>query len=144
MAANASRRRLLNAERLQQRLHQLKVARQDDTLGDPPAEMPAWMAKTPRSRTAQHTRYCQAQEHLAGLQAANQHDSPSERRVPDQSAVSPGDPEATLGMDKDHVLRPLSTIQTIRDVDSPGILDYDVFAQAPRSRGLNVPAVFLA
>ena len=44
--------------------------------------------------------------------------------------VSPGDPEAPLGLDKDHVYRPLYTVQTIRDVDSPFILAYDVFAQA--------------
>jgi hypothetical protein len=44
--------------------------------------------------------------------------------------VSPGDPEAALGLDKDHVFRPLYTVQTIRDVDSPLILAYDVFAQA--------------
>jgi hypothetical protein len=49
VAANALRRRWLNAERLQQRLHQLKTARQDDAQGDTPAEMPAWMAKTPRN-----------------------------------------------------------------------------------------------
>src|SRR6266700_5992737 len=44
--------------------------------------------------------------------------------------VSTGDPEAALGVDKDHVFRPLYTLQTIRDVDSPFILSYDVFAQA--------------
>jgi hypothetical protein len=130
VAANASRRRLLNAERLQQRVHQLQVARQDDAQGDPPAEVPAWMAQTPRSRTAQSERYHQAQEHLARLQAANQHYSPSERRAPDKIVVSTGDPEAALGVDKDHVFRPLYTIQTVRDVDSPLILGYDVFAQA--------------
>ena len=130
MAANASRRRLLNAERLQQRLHHLEAARQNDAQGDPPAEIPAWMAKTPRRRTAQHERYLQAQEHLVDLQAANQHYSPSERRAPDKIVVSTGDPEAALGVDKDHVFRPLYTIQTIRDVDSPVILSYDVFAQA--------------
>src|SRR5215475_7492681 len=80
VAANASRRRLLNAERLQQRVYQLH--------------------------------------------------SPSERRAPDKLVVSTGDPEAALGMDKDHVFRPLYTIQTVRDVDSPLILSYDVFAQA--------------
>lgn len=130
VAANASRRRLLNAERLQQRLHQLQAARHDDAHGDTPAEVPAWMAKTPRSRTAQHERYHQAQEHLAALQAANQHYSPSERRAPDKLVVSTGDPEAALGMDKDHVFRPLYTIATVRDVDSPLIVSYDVFAQA--------------
>ena len=88
------------------------------------------MAKTPRSRTVQCERYLQAQEHLARLQAANQHDSPSERRAPDKIVVSTGDPEAALGVDKDHVLRPLYTMQTVRDVDTPFILSYDVFAQA--------------
>jgi len=130
VAANASRRRWLNAERLQQRWHQLTVARHDDAQGDPPAEVPAWMAKTPRSRTAQYERYRQAQEHLAGLQAAHQHDSPSERRAPDTIVVSTGDPEAALGVDKDHVCRPLDTLQTVREVDSPLILGDDVFAQA--------------
>src|ERR671930_780581 len=130
VAANASGRRLLNAERLQQRLHHLEAIRQDDAQGDATAEVPAWMAKTPHSRTAQCERYLQAQEHLAGLQAANQHSSPSERRAPDKIVVSTGDPEAALGVDKDHVFRPLYTIQTVRDVDSPFILSYDVFAQA--------------
>jgi hypothetical protein len=130
VAANASRRRLLNAERLQQRLYQLQAARQDDAQGDAPAEVPTWMAQRPRSRTAQHERYRQAQEHLAALQAANQHYSPSERRAPDKIVVSTGDPEAALGVDKDHVFRPLYTLQTVRDVDSPFILSYDVFAQA--------------
>jgi len=130
VAANASRRRLLNAERLQQRVNQLEAARHDDAQGETPAEVPAWMAKTPRSRTAQHERYRQAQEHLAGLQAATQHYSPSERRAPDKLVVSTGDPEAALGVDKDHVFRPLYTIQTVRDVDSPLIMGYDVFAQA--------------
>jgi len=130
VAANASRRRLLNAERLQQRVHQLQAARHEATQGEPPAAVPAWMAKTPRSRAAQCERYLQAQAPLTGLQAANQHYSLSERRAPDKLVVSTGDPEAALGMDKDHVFRPLYTIQTVRDVDSPLILSYDGFAQA--------------
>ena len=44
--------------------------------------------------------------------------------------VSPGDPEAPLGLDKDHVYRPLYTAQTLRDVESQLILAYDVFAHA--------------
>jgi hypothetical protein len=130
VAANASRRRLLNDERLQQRVHQLQAARQDEAQGDTLTEVPAWMAKTPRSRAAQHERYRQAQAHLAALQVANQHYSPSERRAPDKLVVSTGDPDAALGMDKDHVFRPLYTIATLRDVDSPFIVGYDVFAQA--------------
>jgi transposase len=130
VAANASRRRLLNAERLQQRLDHLETIQHDEAQGDPPTEVPAWMAKTPRSRSAQCARYRQAQGHLTGLQAAHQHYSPSERRAPDKLVVSTGDPEAALGMDKDHVFRPLYTIATLRDVDSPFIVSYDVFAQA--------------
>src|SRR5262244_4558889 len=69
VAANASRRRLLNAERLQQRVNQLEAALHEDTQGETPAEVPAWMAKTPRSRAAQCERYLQAQAHLTGFQA---------------------------------------------------------------------------
>jgi transposase len=130
VAANASRRRLINAERLRQRLHHLEASRQDAAQGDAPTMVPAWMAKTPRRRTAQHERYRQAQEHLAGLQAANQPYSPSERRAPAKLVSSTGDPEAALGVDKDHVFRPLYTIQTVRDVASPLMVSYDVFAQA--------------
>jgi transposase len=130
VAANASRRRLINSERLQQRLEQLDAIRQGDAQGEVPAEVPAWRAKTPLTRTAQQERYQQAQEHLSQLQVANQQRRPSERRAPDQVVVSTSDPEAALGVDKDHVFRPLYTIQTIRDVDSQVIVSYDVFAQA--------------
>lgn len=130
VAANASRRRLLNDERLHQRLEQLTAACHADAQGHTPDDVPSWMATTAHARTAQYKRYCQAQDHLASLQAANQRRSPSERRPRDQIVVSPGDPEAALGVDKEHVFRPLYTMQTIRDVASPLILSYDVFAQA--------------
>ena len=130
VAANASRRRLVNHERLTERLAHLEAACQADAQGHPPDEVPACMAKTPLSRRAQHERDGQAHAHLTVLQAANQRKPPSERRAPDQIVVSPGDPEAALGMDKAHGLRPLYTISTVRDGDSPLILSYDVFAQA--------------
>jgi hypothetical protein len=130
VAANASRRRLINDERLHRRVEQLTAARHADAHGHASDDVPGWMAKTPHTRTAQHTRYRQAQDHLARLQAANQRRIPSERRPPDKIVVSTGDPEAALGLDKDHVFRPLYTIQTLRDVASPLILSYDVFAQA--------------
>jgi hypothetical protein len=88
------------------------------------------MARTPRRRAAQHERYRQAQQHLATLQGANHHSSPSERRAPDKLVVSTSDPDAALGMDNDHVFRPLYTIATLRDVDSSFIVGDDVFAQA--------------
>jgi transposase len=130
IAANASKRRLINAERLPQRMEQLKAACQDDAQEQPSAAVPAWMAKTPHSRARQHERYRRAQDHLDVLQAENQRRSPSERRTPDKMVVSLSDPDAALGVDKDHVFRPLYTVQTLRDVDSPLILSYEVFAQA--------------
>jgi hypothetical protein len=54
----------------------------------------------------------------------------SQRQASGQIGVSPGDPEAALGLDKEHVFRPLYTVQTVRDVTSPFILGYEVFAQA--------------
>ena len=130
VAANASRRRLVNDERLHRRVQQLTAACHAEAQGHAPDDVPGWMAKTSHTRTAQHTRYRQAQDHLARLQAANPRRIPSERRPPDKIVGSTGAPEAALGLDKDHVFRPLYTIQTIRDVASPLILSYAVFAQA--------------
>jgi hypothetical protein len=130
VAANASRRRLINQERLAQRLEQLEAVTHDEAQDGAPGEVPGWMAKTARGRTSQHKRYGQAQEQLAKRHAANAQRPASQRQTPDQVMVSLGDPEASLGLDKDHVFRPLYTVQTVRDVTSPLILGYDVFAQA--------------
>ncbi len=130
VAANASRRRLLGDKRLQQRVQQLGAVAEDEAQGEAIEALPGWMGKTPAGRRRQSERYLQAQDALAGLQAANAQRPASKRRAPDKVVVSPGDPEAALGVDKDHVYRPLYTVQTVRDVESPLILAYDVFAQA--------------
>ena len=130
VAANASRRRLLNSERLEKRLQQLEAASEDDAQGEVPGEVPGWMANTPSSRLQQRDRYEQAQEQLATRQALNAQRPASQRREADKIVISPGDPEAALGLDKEHVFRPLYTVQTVRDLDSPLILAYEVFAQA--------------
>jgi hypothetical protein len=130
VAANASRRRLINQERLDQRLEQLDRVSQDEVKDGDPGEVPGWMAKTASGRALQRERYGQAQEQLAKRQAANAQRPASQRQRPDPVMISPGDPEAALGLDKDHVFRPLYTVQTVRDVTSPLILGYDVFAQA--------------
>jgi hypothetical protein len=130
VAANASRRRLINQERLEQRLAQLETVSQDEVQDRTPGEVPGWMAKTASGRALQRERYGQAQEQLAKRQAAKAQRPASQRQKPDKVMVSPGDPEAPLGLDKDHVFRPLYTVQTVRDVTSPLILGYDVFAQA--------------
>ena len=130
VAANASRRRLINDERLGQRLQQLKTVAEDEAQGEEIEGLPGWMGKTSPGRRRQQDCYLHAQDKLAEFQAANAQRPPSQRRAPDKVVVSPGDPEAPLGLDKDHVYRPLYTVQTVRDVDSPLILAYDVFAQA--------------
>jgi hypothetical protein len=130
VAANASRRRLINQDRLEQRLEQLEAVSQDETQGEEPGGVPGWMAKTASGRALQRERYGQAQAQLAKRQAANAQRPASQRQKPDNVMVSPGDPEASLGLDKDHVFRPLYTVQTVRDVTSPLILGYDVFSQA--------------
>jgi len=130
VAAHASRRRLINQDRLDQRVEQLKAVTEDEAQGEEPGAVPGWMAKTTRGRALQHERYSQAQEQLAKRHAANAQRPASQRQAPDQILVSPGDPEAPLGLDKDHVFGPLYTVQTVRDVTSPLILGYDVFAQA--------------
>jgi hypothetical protein len=130
VAANASRRRLLNQEQLEQRFEQLEAVREDEAQGEKPEVVPGWMAKTARGRALQHKRYSQAQEQLAKRQAANAQRPASQRQSPDKIVVSPGDPQPPLGLDKDHRFGPLYTVQTVRDVTSPLILSYDVFAQA--------------
>ena len=130
VAANASRRRLLHSEQLDHRLTQLEAVAQDEDTGEETGSLPGWMGNTPTGRHRQQDRYRQAQEQLTPLQAANARRPVAQRREPNKIVISPGDPEAALGLDKDHVFRPLYTVQTIRDVDSPLILAYEVFAQA--------------
>lgn len=130
IAANASRRRLLHSEQLDHRLSQLEAVAQDETAGEESGPLPGWMGKTPAGRRRQQDRYRQAQDQLTQLQADNARRPAAQRREPNKIVVSPGDPESALGLDKDHVYRPLYTVQTIRDVDSPLILAYEVFAQA--------------
>src|SRR5918999_591698 len=64
VAANASRRRLLNQERLDQRLEQLETVSQNEAQDEGPGEVPGWMAKTASGRALQRERYGQAQEQL--------------------------------------------------------------------------------
>jgi hypothetical protein len=130
VAAHASRRRLLNGERLQPRVQQLQTVRQADAQGPRSEGVPGWMANPPQGRTRQHERYDQAQGQLAVLHATNAPRTPSERRAPEHIVVSPGDPAAALGWDTDHVFRPWYTVHTLRDVESPCILGSEVWAPA--------------
>jgi transposase len=138
VAANASRYRLLNEARLQERVQQLTAACAADAAAAPgaaPAARPAWMARQPAGRARQLRRLAEAQREMARRQARNGGKRPSKQTKRGQLVVSPSDPEAALGLDKDKVFRPLYNVQVVDDLDSPFILGYAVFAQ-PNDAGL--------
>ncbi len=129
VAANASRHRLVNETTVEQRLTELDVACQADSMHQPPTGVPTWMAKNPDTREGQRRRYRHARERLAELHAVNNRQDPKRRRKPEKIVVSASDPEAALGRDKYNVFRPLYNVQLVRDLDSPLYLSYQVFAQ---------------
>lgn len=141
VAANASRHRLLNEARLQERCEQLQQALAQDaaltqaalpatTDAQPAGPAPKWLAPTPAGRQRQFARYQQAQQRMQDLQRRNQQRPSKERQPRPKVKISVGDPEAALGLDKFKVFRPLYNAQWIVDLDSPLVLSYDVFAQA--------------
>jgi transposase len=127
--ANASRHRLVNPATLTRRQADLEAACALDERGELVTAMPAWMARTPLTRGQQKHRYEQAPERWEQLQAVNQRQDPCRRRAPQQIVVRVSDPQAALGRDKFPVFRPLYNTQLVRDVGSPLILAYEVFAQ---------------
>jgi transposase len=143
VAANASRHRLLNEAKLQQRAQHLAAARAADAAAraadaaaaPPGAAPPAWLAKRPAGRARQQRRLAQAEQEMARRQARNGGKRPSKQTARAQLVISAGDPEAALGLDKEKVFRPLYNVQVVDDLDSPFILGYEVFAQ-PNDAGL--------
>jgi hypothetical protein len=129
LAANASRHQLLNEERLDKRQQELAALCEGDAKGDVPEKVPAWMAKTPSTRTEQATRYQRAKVRLNEFHATNMRQNPARRRPAQKVVVSATDPEAALGLDKERVFRPLYNVQLVKDLDSLLTLNYDVFAQ---------------
>jgi transposase len=128
VTANASRRKLLNEERLQQR--QRVIDEHLQAAGEPMAdEPPGWLAKSEAGRREQKHRYAQAAAVMRQRQAANRQRRSDKRKPADQVLVSPADPEAALARDKEGVFRPLYMVQFVRDLDSPLIFAYDVLTQ---------------
>jgi transposase len=95
VAANASRHHLLNTERLEKRLGQLRarVAAGEGAAATPEPD-PGWMARTPGGRQAQCQRYEKAHEHLHERLAANAQRNPAKQQDAKKVVVSAGDPEA--------------------------------------------------
>jgi hypothetical protein len=129
VAANASRRKLLNEERLHQRQQVIDEHLRSAQRGEPVAERPGWLAKTEAGLHEQKHRYAHAAEVMCERQKANAQQRSCKRKSADKVLVSPSDPEAALARDKENVYRPLYTVQLLRDLDSPLIFAYDVVAQ---------------
>lgn len=102
------------------------------------APRPGWMAPTVRGRKQQQQRLKKAQERMAQMQERNSNKRSSKRNKREKIVICLSDPEAALGLDKDKIFRPLYNVQFVRDLDSPLLLGYDVFAQ-PNDAGLLGP-----
>jgi hypothetical protein len=135
VAADASRRRLADEATLRRRGEELDRAAR---AGAAPSPRPGWMAPTPVGRRRQRERLRRAQERLEALQRRNAAKRASKRKRRERVVISPSDPEAALGRDKEGVYRPLYNVQVAADLDSPFVLGYGVFAQ-PNDAGLLVP-----
>jgi transposase len=130
IAANASRHRLLNLARLKRRLEELDRVIAADTARQDPGVISAWMARSPATRRRQRYRFGEALKKLVKEHTRNAQRPRDHRQDPEKIVVSPSDPEASLGRDKEKVFRPLYTVQIVQDLESPLVLGYEVFAQA--------------
>ena len=138
VAADASRRRLVDEATLQRRIEELDRAEAADGGGAATAARPGWMAPTPAGRRRRRGRLRRARQRMEALQQRNAGKRASKRKGRERVVVSPSDPEAAVGRDKEGVYRPLYNVQVLDDLDSPFVLAYDVFAQ-PNDAGLLRP-----
>lgn len=129
VAAHASRRHLLNEQRLQKRREVVDAALERCQCGETVTDRPGWLAKTEDGLRAQKRRYERAADVLRQRLAANTQRRSCKRRPAEKVLVSPTDPEAVLARDKLNVFRPLYSVQLLRDLDSPLVLSYDVLTQ---------------
>jgi transposase len=126
----ASRHHLVHEGKLRSRLEELNAAVDKDAAGQPLESRPSWMATTAAGRQKQRQRYREAGTELSARLAKNQERPKDKRLACKQVRVSPTDPEAPLGRDKEKVFCPLYTAQYVVAAESLLILSFDVFAQA--------------
>jgi transposase len=171
IAANASRHKVVTQATLHKRLEQLLAACAADApqpaaaeaglateapAGSPPAAAevaatpaaapptpPAWMATSVAGRQHQCERLQRTQTRMQQLQANNLKKWASKQKAAQAIWVSPSDPDAAVGRDKEKVFRPLYNVQVLDDLDSPLILAYDVLGQQSDA-GLLGPMLALA
>jgi transposase len=129
VAAHASRRQLLNEERLQKRRETIDAGLACLERGEAMTDRPGWLAKTKDGLREQKQRYQRAAEVLCDRQTANAQRRSGKRKPSEKVLVSPTDPEAVLARDKFNVFRPLYTVQLLRDLDSALVLSHDVLTQ---------------
>lgn len=129
VAAHASRRHLLNEERLQTRRKVIDERLSQIQDGENATEQPGWLARSESGLRAQKRRYGLAAKVLQNRLAANARRPSGERKAAEKVLVSSTDPEAVLARDKLSTFRPLYSPQLLRDLDSPLVLAYDVLAQ---------------
>ena len=129
VAAHASRRQLLNEERLQKRRQAIDAALERLPRRIALTERPGWLAQTEAGLREQKQRYHRAAEVLRERQVVNAQRRCDKRKPADKVLVSPTDPEAVLARDKLNVFRPLYSVQLVRDLDSPLVFSYDVLTQ---------------
>jgi hypothetical protein len=92
------------------------------------AKAPGWMAKTPRGRKRQHERYQKAAKELAQRLLHNSKRRKEDRKDPSCVRISLGDAEATLGLDKQKVYRPLYNAQLCSDLKTDFCLGYGAYS----------------
>src|SRR5262249_50216309 len=124
----------LNLQRLDKRLALLEQAQACDPAAVPLSCRPRWMARTAPGQAQQQERYQQARPCLLAKLARHPKQqtrrAKAERRPPKRVVICLSEPEAVVGKDKTKVVRPLSDVQLLRDLDSPFLLGYGVFASA--------------
>lgn len=142
IAANTSRGKLLNFQRVEERLQRIKyeIAKLEPSLFlswtvstlDEDIR-PAWLGTTLTGLRLQLRMYEKAKAKLQELLAVNAKRRSDKRKPQKKIVVSVADSDAVFGRDKDKVYRPLYNVQTICDLDSEMVLAYEVFAQVSDS-----------
>lgn len=125
--SNGSRHRMLNHEKLTQRIADLEAAIAGTTAV---ADIPSWIGKTAAGRVAQLARLRKAEEILKRRLEKNAQKR-GDKRLPEKRVlVSPSDPEAPISKDKENVFGPLYNAQYMVEPQTRFILTYGAFAQA--------------
>lgn len=123
IAANSTRHKLFNKQRLNERLGLLR-----QNLEGVMTETPRWLAPTLRGKMRQRDTYRRALRPLEEPLKKNAK-LPANRRKPENKVlISPADCEAAFGRDKQKTYRPLYNTQLARDLDDDWILGHDVLA----------------